>query len=134
MTFRFDSSAVNSSDLHCWPPMRVYNAERGTQWLSVADLVFLKGEENYTWLHWTNGQRVLVSYTLKRVEAKLPSTWFIRLHRHYMVNRQFIDRIEFTPAGVFVHLATGQALPISRRRWSCIRKELTLRQIGNVRA
>ncbi|GAB4036094.1 hypothetical protein GCM10028809_47120 [Spirosoma gilvum] len=106
--------------------MRVYNADRGAQWLSVANLVYLKGEENYTWLHWSDGQRVLVSYTLKRVEAKLPPAWFIRLHRHYMVNRQFIDRIEFTPTGAVVHLYTGLALPISRRRWSSIRREWAL--------
>lgn len=127
MTFRLDPSGVNTSELHGWPPMRVYNADRGAQWLAVADLVYLKGEENYTWLYWTNGQRVLVSYTLKRVEAKLPSAWFIRLHRHYMVNRRFIDRIEFTPTGAVVHLATGLSLPISRRRWTCIRKEWAFR-------
>jgi len=116
---------LNRHELYNWPPLRVYESDTGAQWLAVADLVYLEGELNYTWLHWANGRRILVPYTLKRVEARLPPKWFVRLHRHFMVNRQFIDRIDLTSTSPLCYLLTGTDLPISRRCWVVLRKQLT---------
>ncbi|GAB3952145.1 hypothetical protein GCM10028805_33560 [Spirosoma harenae] len=125
MVFRFNTPAVSTSDLVAWPPLRVYDSDQGAQWRAIADLVYLEGEANYTWLQWADGERILMPYTIKRFASKLPANWFIRLHRHYLVNRRFVEWIEHTPTGAVVHLATGAALPVSRRRWVILRKQLT---------
>ncbi|MVM39379.1 response regulator receiver protein [Spirosoma sp. HMF3257] len=104
--------------------MRVYDNCSGAQWLPVSDLVYLEGELNYTWLQFANGKRILVPYTLKRFEAKLPASWFLRLHRHYMVNRKFIERVEYDSNTPVFHLSTGVTLPVSRRRWFVLRRQL----------
>ena len=115
--------ACNPAELHSWPPLRVYSSDSGAKWRAVADLMYLQGEANYTWLHWASGPPVLVPYTLKRIEAKLPSAWFTRTHRHYVVSQRFMERIELGNSCATLHLANGTALPISRRRWSLLRRE-----------
>ncbi|QDK83602.1 LytTR family transcriptional regulator [Spirosoma sp. KCTC 42546] len=111
--------------------MRVYDNCSGAQWLSVADLVYLEGELNYTWLQFANGRRILVPYTLKRFEDKLPASWFIRLHRHHMVNRKFIERVECDASGPVFYLVTGVILPVSRRRWFILRRQLDFHRPTN---
>ncbi|MVM35966.1 response regulator receiver protein [Spirosoma sp. HMF4905] len=115
-------------DLLAWPPLRVYNNATGAQWLSIADLIYLEGVANYTWLHWADGRRVLIPYTLKRLESQLPDAWFLRLHRQYLVNRQFIERVELTIDKPQIQLITGLYLPISRRRWVLLRQHLCLQK------
>ncbi|MVM36342.1 response regulator receiver protein [Spirosoma sp. HMF4905] len=127
MPFYLKPLLPNTPDLGAWPPLRVYTNNTGAQWLSVADLVYLEGEANYTWLHWANGRRLLVTTTLKRVEAQLPPAYFLRLHRRYVVNRQFIEQAKLTFGKPMVHLVGGMHLPISRRRWMVLRSQFTLR-------
>ncbi|MBD2756740.1 LytR/AlgR family response regulator transcription factor [Spirosoma validum] len=120
-----------SNQLLNWPPLRVYSAISGHQWLTTADLVYLAGEHNYSWLHWADGSRILIPYTLKRMQTQLPPTSFIRLHRSFVVNRKFVERVETHPtANHQLYLCTGTSLPISRKRWSIVRGQLKLVKVG----
>ncbi|GAB4034993.1 LytR/AlgR family response regulator transcription factor [Spirosoma gilvum] len=123
MTVYFTQTASNPAELLTWPPLRVYTSDSGAKWRAVADLMYLRGEANYTWLHWVNESPILIPYTLKRMEAKLPSAWFTRTHRHYVVNQRFMEQIELSNSGTTLHLTNGAALPISRRRWSFLRRQ-----------
>ncbi|MVM33192.1 response regulator receiver protein [Spirosoma sp. HMF4905] len=132
MAFYVDRKQWITSELINWPRLRVYDNCNGAQWLSVADLVYLEGELNYTWLQFADGRRILVPYTIKRIEAKLPDAWFIRLHRHYLVNRQFIERVEYNSPRPIFYLVTGVALPVSRRRWFILRRQLDFQRPINL--
>ncbi|QJD80503.1 LytR/AlgR family response regulator transcription factor [Spirosoma rhododendri] len=107
-----------------WPPLKLYLRESGRQSFPVSDLVYMQAVANYSWLNWMDGKRMLMPRTLKYYTPKLPSDWFIRLHRNCVVNRRYIDRLERTDAGGVVHLTTGDKLPVSRRRWSTVRRQL----------
>ncbi len=82
-----------------------------------SEILFFEGESNYTRIHFNDGSKVLVSYTLKKVMEALPaSSRFLRIHRTYVVNTLFVsDRIE-NPEGHYFILVNGLTLPISRRR------------------
>lgn len=108
-----------------WPPLKIYLRETGRQTLPVDDLVYLQAVANYSWLNWVDGQRMLMPRTLKYYSPKLPADVFIRLHRNCVVNRRYVHRLERTDTGGLVHLSTGETLPISRRRWSAVRRLLT---------
>ncbi|QDK77249.1 LytTR family transcriptional regulator [Spirosoma sp. KCTC 42546] len=99
--------------------LKVYIRKRGKLDFPVADLMFLQAISNYCWLHWQNGQRMLMPRTLKYYMDRLPDDCFIRLHRNCIVNLQYIRRIERTNTdkGGLVYLQSGAILPISRRRW-----------------
>lgn len=127
MVFALQHEPLLTDQLLNWPPLRVYSSAGGVQWLPAAELVYLEGEHNYTWLHRADGGRILVPYTLKRMQARLPLASFIRLHRPFVVNRQFVERVESHPTDNHqVYLRTGACLPVSRRRWSQVRKQMRL--------
>lgn len=127
MTFSLKHEPDIVDQLLNWPMLRVYNSDSGVQWLAVSELVYLAGEHNYTWLHCADGRKFLVPYTLKRMQAQLPPASFIRLHRPFVVNRAFVVRVETHPtANHQVYLLTGGCLPISRRRWTQVRRQLKL--------
>lgn len=108
-----------------WPPLKLYLRESGRQVFAVDDLVYLQALANYSWLNWVDGRRMLMPRTLKYYSPKLPTELFIRLHRNCVVNRKFVERLERTDAGGLVHLSTGEVLPVSRRRWSMVRRQLS---------
>ncbi len=124
MAFYSNHLPIVEPDLLAWPPLRVYLTGTGAQWIPIADLMYLEGEASYTWLQWENGHRLLVPYTLKSFEAKLPSTWFIRLHRRHLVNRRFINRVDNDLNGPCVYLTTGMRYPVSRRRWPLVYQQM----------
>lgn len=107
-----------------WPPLKLYLRETGRQSFAVGDLVYMQAVANYSWLNWVDGRRMLMPRTLKFYTPKLPADWFIRLHRNCIVNRHYVDRLERTDTGGLVHLTTGDVLPVSRRRWSTVRRQL----------
>ncbi|WP_082111573.1 LytTR family DNA-binding domain-containing protein [Spirosoma radiotolerans] len=107
-----------------WPPLKLYLRETGRQFFSVTDLVYLQAVANYSWLNWADGKRMLMPRTLKYYSPQLPTELFIRLHRNCVVNRRFVERLERTDTGGLVHLTTGEVLPVSRRRWSLVRRQL----------
>lgn len=112
------------TNLNSWPSIRIYhNAERQTR--HVKDLVFLEACVNYTWLHWSDGWRILLPRTIKYVMAKLPSAYFLRLHRQFAVNRLFVDQSQIpSDASKVVLTIKGICLPVSRRRRTQTRHQL----------
>jgi DNA-binding LytR/AlgR family response regulator len=68
---------------------------------------------NYTLIHRDNEKVEVCSYTLKRFEEMLASNpSFVRIHKGYIVNKQFIR--EVMPSNVVLH--SGAVLPLARRR------------------
>lgn len=77
------------------------------------EVVYMKGHGNYTMLHFYSGQQILFPYTLAIFENHLVSQHgFVRIHRGYLVNKQFIAYACPTE----LCLSTGCWLPIARRR------------------
>ncbi len=109
-----------------WPPLRLYLRDSGRKSYPVDQLVYLQAVANYSWLNWFDGQRMLMPRTLKYYTPKLPAECFIRLHRSCVVNCRFVTRLERTEAGGLVYLSTGEVLPVSRRRWTSVRRMLMM--------
>ncbi|GAB4040415.1 LytR/AlgR family response regulator transcription factor [Spirosoma jeollabukense] len=110
------NSPANSLKMH------VQNA--GKVRLPFADLMFLQASGNYSWLHWKDGQRLLMPRTLKYYVPQLPGEWFVRAHRNCIINVHYINRMVLThlDKGGMIYLQSGDILPVSRRRWVAIRK------------
>lgn len=124
MTLYSSASVVARTKPADWPPLNLFVRETGRQSFSVGDLVYLQAVANYSWLNWVDGRRMLMPRTLKYYSPKLPTDWFVRLHRNCVVNRRYVERLERTETGGLVHLSTGDVLPVSRRRWSAVRRQL----------
>jgi DNA-binding LytR/AlgR family response regulator len=93
---------------------------------ALADLLYLEAIGNYTCFYLRNGRRVVMAYTLKVYLTKLPDSHFIQTHRKYVINLYHVARIEREDSdkGGIVHLRTGAALAVSRRRWLSLERLL----------
>jgi DNA-binding LytR/AlgR family response regulator len=78
-------------------------------------ITHLSGFGNYTYVHFLDNRRVLITYTLSHCLDKLPG--FIRVHRKYGVNPLFIIESQISRDDhKQAHLnILGQQIPISRR-------------------
>lgn len=80
------------------------------------EILFLRGDINYTEFHLVNGKKVVTSYTLKKY-AEMPELIdFKRINRKYLVNPKEIREIRKDKSKHFVVLLSGQELKVSRRR------------------
>lgn len=91
-------------------------------------LTYLTGANNYTWVQFTSGKRVLLSKSLTYFAGQLPH--FIRIHKTALINPDFITEIQAPPrpkmAGS-VQMQDGTVLPVGRRRWIEVAKQLQQR-------
>ncbi|WP_459189956.1 LytR/AlgR family response regulator transcription factor [Parabacteroides sp. APC149_11_2_Y6] len=56
------------------------------------DILWVSASSNYTDIHLLNGKAICVIYPLVKVEAFLPATLFIRIHRSHIINIRAVDR------------------------------------------
>lgn len=84
------------------------------------EIIWAEADDNYTHLHLAE-ERHLLSSTLKQVEEKLPAAYFIRIHRSYLVNLKYLDKVE----DQYVHLGK-KALPIGKSYKSELMQRISL--------
>jgi two-component system LytT family response regulator len=85
------------------------------------EIIYCKAEGNYTRIYSQN-KSILVTKVLKCFESTLPSDVFIRIHKTYIVNLDFIIGLKGNKR---IILRTDIELPVSRRRRSYIIKKLS---------
>ncbi len=61
--------------------------------IDIDKLMLAKADDNYTKIYTVDSSHLLSS-TLKKIEDKLPTDKFVRIHRSYIVNINFIDKID----------------------------------------
>jgi two-component system, LytTR family, response regulator len=85
----------------------------GAIFYSVAQIIRLEGEGNYTRFYIADNKKHVSAKTLKEYEEILVHHQFIRIHKSHMVNIKFIQ--SYLNEGAVV-LTDGTELPISRHR------------------
>jgi DNA-binding LytR/AlgR family response regulator len=75
----------------------------------LADVVAIHGDDDYSSVELTNGQRRLHKRTLTELESLLPKD-FLRVHRSHIVNLKQVRRLE----GRVLKLANGTCLAVGR--------------------
>lgn len=89
----------------------------GMQIIYAKEVVGVESVGNYTSFHLLNNQKVLSSKTLANFEDKLLGINFFRIHRSFIINLQYIDRIkQDDERGFFVVMKNGLDYDIARRR------------------
>jgi DNA-binding LytR/AlgR family response regulator len=64
------------------------------QFVNIADIIYLKADNNTTDFKLSNGRTINAYKTLKYFENKLPYN-FLRIHKSYVVNINYVSRIQF---------------------------------------
>lgn len=97
-------------------PERFLVRKLGKEFLVAAnDIEWLQASANYVNLH-VRGRDYPLRTTMAALEERLDPARFIRVHRSYMVNLDYIDVIEPQEAGeAIVSMRDGMRIPCSRR-------------------
>jgi len=95
---------------------------------NVEDIVRCQAENNYTTFHFIDGQRFLVSRTLKSYEHMLEPFGFTRVHQSHLVNIRLISSYVKTEGGYLV-MENGHRVPVSVRKKASVVE--MLEQMGN---
>ena len=87
----------------------------GFIFISIRDIVHCDSESNYTTIHLINGDRIMVTRTLKEIEELVGSTDFFRVHHSHFVNLSCIKRY-VRGSGGYVVMNNGTTINVARNR------------------
>ncbi len=90
----------------------------GVVYFRKSDIVLLKSDSNYTSINTEDDERV-VTCTLKECEKKLNGLPFLRIHRSYIVNLDYVKNMTSSE----VSLKNGDVLTIGRSYRSQVKKD-----------
>jgi two-component system, LytTR family, response regulator len=88
------------------PPL-YFRVDHGLVKVTVDDILFIEGLDNYLKIHLSKGQPIVVRLTLKAMLDKLPVGSFIRVHRSFIIA---VDKIQAIRSGMI--LIEDEEIPI----------------------
>jgi len=97
------------------PPRIVLATSDKIHVVEVRDIIRCESDNYYTFFHFTNGGKLLVSKTLKENEEMLRGHNFIRPHKSHLVNVAYIKSFNRQEGG-FIEMTDGSLVPVSRRK------------------
>lgn len=84
----------------------------GYEFLDVKNILYCQSQNNYTYIYLKNGQKVLISKTLKSVEQALKRFYFLRTHQSYLVNPNFMKKFMRSEGGYLI-MSDNKQIPVS---------------------
>ena len=96
--------------------------------LNPANVIYIKGEDNYSHVHTSDGKRYTTAQTLKAIERSLGGSEvaakqgrFVRVHKSYVINLMHINSISGTTVYV-----SSEGLPIGKSYRKALFDALTI--------
>ena len=87
----------------------------GLRFVRVEDIIRCESDNNYTNFFLKNGEKILVTKTLKDYEETLSDSNFIRIHQSHLINLNYVERY-IKGEGGSVIMSDGSEVEVSRRR------------------
>jgi len=63
-------------------------------YVSIRDILYIEANENYSWLHLKQGNKLLSYKSIKHYEDTLELEGFTRIHRSHLVNISYVKAYE----------------------------------------
>ena len=86
--------------------------QEGFEVLEIQNILYCKADDNYTQLFLVDGYKKLVSKTLKYFETILSENGFVRIHKSYLVNVNYVTTYKKGKGGTVV-LNNGKELSVA---------------------
>ena len=101
-----------------------FSGERKLHLLWLHEILYCRASENYSVIFLKNGENLVISQSIARVEEKINSQGFFRIHRSFLVNLSLVR--EYNYGADQLILQDGASLPVARRRKSELMDQLCL--------
>ncbi|MBV1887719.1 MAG: LytTR family DNA-binding domain-containing protein [Urechidicola sp.] len=86
--------------------------QHGFEVLEMKDILYCKADDNYTQIFMSDNKTKLVSKTLKYFEIILSDNGFVRIHKSYLVNVNFVKTYKKGKGGT-IELSNGKELSVA---------------------
>jgi len=83
--------------------------------IKKSDIQYIKAESNYSKVFAQNNNGLITTKTLMDLEQYLDPNQYMRVHRSYIVNLNYVSKLETTD-GIIIKLSNGADIPVSRRK------------------
>jgi two-component system, LytTR family, response regulator len=83
--------------------------------LEVGNIICCDSNNSYTTIHTVEGEKIIVSRTLKEFEKMLADCGFYRVHKSYLINLHHIKRFDRQDGGYIV-LTNDLKIPVASRK------------------
>lgn len=90
-------------------------SSNGLELVKVNDIIYCQADSNYTIFHLLDGQKILVSRSLKEYDEILSPQGFFRIHQSFLIKLSFVKKYIKGEGGTAI-LENGKELDVSRRR------------------
>lgn len=92
------------------------------------EITYLEADINYTIFHLENGKKIVSSSTLKKYETDTQLHGFLRVHKSFLLNPNFIKNFNQIGRKATIQLTTGKVLEVSRRKLSMVKSQILIKQ------
>lgn len=93
--------------------------------IGLETIRYIQAQDDYVDIY-THEGKYLKQMTMKYLETHLPADKFVRTHRSFIVNIEFIDKIEIhEKESYLLHLKEGQKISVSRSGYSKLKEVLS---------
>ncbi len=93
--------------------------------VKLSEIKALLADGEYSKAFWGKDQSMMFRKPLKQWEKELPAAKFLRIHRHAIINLEFLEFVKRTPAGPQVQLREfTQVLEVSQRKIPALNQAL----------
>jgi len=89
--------------------------KNGYELQKLNNILYCQGDSNYCKIKCTDGKEFLLAKTLKYVEELLASELFLRIHKSFLVNLNYITKFDKVD-DLKITLSNGEQLPVSVRK------------------
>lgn len=104
--------------------------------ISPTNLYLVKSEGNYVEVFYKNNtknQKLLIRNSMKAIEAQLSGQYFFRCHNRFLININFIQRIERNTRNIELVLENfDEKIPVSRSKHEILLKLFNKNNIFNI--
>lgn len=96
----------------------------GIYLIDIRDIIRIEADSSYSKIIQLNGQSIMVSKPIGKLEEQLPKGLFFRVHASHLINLRYVDSYQLVDGG-YVQLKNDDKVPVSRRKKPSFIEQLT---------
>ena len=89
-------------------------SNNGVSFIDFSEIIYVEASDNYSKLILTSGNNIIISRTLKDVQEVLEERHFLRVHRQYIINLNYLK--QFNRNESILTMNNGVTIPIARNQ------------------
>lgn len=87
----------------------------GYEFIETNEILYCQSQNNYTLLFTTDKRKLVLSKTLKEFEKLLEKYYFIRVHKSFLINPNYMKKY-FRNDGGYLVMQDGKSIPVSKTK------------------